>query len=206
MTPPIQNPTSKIQSGLPRWLGMAVSLVAVTAAYWAYALVAVPLIEPAAPGPPPGGEENVAASDLRVREMEGLFPPGSWQLAEPKILEDGQNKLLFQEYQNLPDGSVEIKPCTVVHFPTAPGLDEAHAAAAALILEAPAGRSSVSTSRCNWGGPRSAACRAAGSTAPSPSIAGENIPARTTCSSSPATCSSKSGTCGPPSKSSSARG
>jgi hypothetical protein len=93
---------------------------AVVVAYWIYALVAVPLIEPRADRPD-GDESSIEegphASDGRVDELRELFRPGSWQLKNPKILESGSSLVLFQGYHNFGNGRLEITPCTVIHRP-----------------------------------------------------------------------------------------
>jgi lipopolysaccharide export system protein LptA len=124
---------------------IAGSFAIVLAAYWAYALVAVPLIEP--PADPrrdrPISEAERAEVQGRINaeiaQLEGLFPPKSWELQDPKILESDQFKLLMQEYRNLGDGRVEIRPCTMIFMPEGPAADEAQRKRRAVILEAPQG-------------------------------------------------------------------
>jgi hypothetical protein len=121
------------------------SFAIVLAAYWAYALVAVPLIEPPADprhdGPISEAEraEVQGRIDAGIAQLEGLFPPKSWELQDPKILESDQFKLLMQEYRNLGDGRVEIRPCTMIFMPEGPAADEAQRKRRAVILEAPEG-------------------------------------------------------------------
>jgi lipopolysaccharide export system protein LptA len=90
------------------------SLISVAIAYAGYALVAVPLIEPSltftAPSLPP-----VAAS--HSRSFERLFPPGSWELERPKVLETEQGTLLFDDYQPLDDQTkMRLTRCTFVRY------------------------------------------------------------------------------------------
>ncbi len=102
---------------------IGVSFLCVLVAYWAYALLAVPLIEPAAAGPDgrrPEASELAAARqrvDSRLAELAGLFPAGAWQLDNPKILETDRVKLLLRDYSNLGDGRVRIQPCTLIYTP-----------------------------------------------------------------------------------------
>ncbi len=85
----------------PRTIHIGASFAIVLVAYWAYALLAVPWIEP-----PPAATDNRwrqsrhsdhAASQ---RTFEVLFPPGSWQLGhDAKIINsNGQALLLWQKY------------------------------------------------------------------------------------------------------------
>ncbi len=107
------------------------------AAYCAYAVTAVPLIEPSAekiegfvgPAPPP--------PPPRTDVLTPFFPPGSWELKNPKILESERAMLLIKDYQNLPDGRVKLHPCTVVFFGNDAPRDEL--TAPPVILQAPEG-------------------------------------------------------------------
>jgi lipopolysaccharide export system protein LptA len=113
--------------------GFAVMLIA----YWLYALTVVPLIEPslspagggnAASGPMPKTVDLAAIQVEQLKQL-GVFQPDAWELKNPKILESNTAKLLFQEYENTPDGRVLIKPCTIVFADDGPPV----------VLEAPAG-------------------------------------------------------------------
>jgi lipopolysaccharide export system protein LptA len=114
-------------------------------AYWAYAVVAVPLIEPPADryeSDPLSDEEREDAGrrvDHRLTELEGLFPPGSWELNSPQILESDRVKLLVPKYINRPDGSVEFSRCTIILSPNAPGADPAERKRRMVILQASEG-------------------------------------------------------------------
>lgn len=112
----------------------------VLASYWAYALVVVGLIEPEAEG-------RVARSGASVfeeasAEMSGLaehFPPGTWPLDQPKILESRQARLLFGEYTKQGDYEVELRPCALVFAPDEPGLTPKERNRRAIVLDAPEG-------------------------------------------------------------------
>ena len=114
----------------------------VVVAYWAYAVVAVPLIEPPADryesGPLSAADLESARQrgDHRLRELEGLFPPGSWELNSPQILESDRVKLLVPEYVNRPDGSVKFPRCTIILAPSAPEADPAERKRRTVILQA----------------------------------------------------------------------
>jgi hypothetical protein len=127
---------------MSRFRRIAGSLAAVLVAYWAYALLAVPWIEPAAPprtkdnGPPYGGE-SVEVSQQKL--LTRLFPADAWELKNPTILESNRAKLIFQQYRNYPDGRIEIHPCTIVFLYDGPAEDEDQRLRQSIILEAPGG-------------------------------------------------------------------
>jgi lipopolysaccharide export system protein LptA len=108
---------------MPRLIRVITSFATVLGAYWLYALVAVPLIEPAAPGPHGGagsGSRRGAAERIssRLAELQQLVPPEARSLLEtPWIIESGNFKLLLQEYKNLGDGRVHIEPCMLICTP-----------------------------------------------------------------------------------------
>jgi hypothetical protein len=86
----------------------------VLAVYIAYALVAVPLIEPSVAFAPSAESVPVAREN---RSFEHLFEPGSWELDRPKILETEQGTLLFDDYQPLPDRrKMQLNRCTFIRY------------------------------------------------------------------------------------------
>ncbi len=130
---------------MPRITRIAVSFFTVTMAYWAYTLVAVPLIEPAASR---RAEMDANAArrrgeagrlDQRVADLAELFAPDSWALKSPKILESDQFRLLMQDYRNLGDGRLELRPCAIILTPDGPPESETQRRPRALVLEAPEG-------------------------------------------------------------------
>jgi len=137
----------------PRWapksllarrvLRIAGSFAIVVAVYWAYALVAVPLIEPSADARRqsldacPEGMGN--AIKERIEALRPLFRPGSWELGDPKILESDQVKLLIQDYENLDNGVMKITRCTIILTPSQGDASEEQQIRQAIILEAPEG-------------------------------------------------------------------
>jgi len=126
---------------MPRLFRIGGSFAIVLVVYWAYALLAVPLIEPPA-DPKRDGEMAGWDPDLskpsaaRVRELAGLFPRDAWELKNPKILESERLKLLMQSYRNLGDGRVEITPCTLIFLPERPADDPAERHRRSVVLEA----------------------------------------------------------------------
>ncbi|MGA2033279.1 MAG: hypothetical protein ABSG68_13555 [Thermoguttaceae bacterium] len=113
---------------------------AVLAAYWTYALLAVPLIEPAA-GPPVADQSDgggpVEPFKAVPKEFAELFPPDAWELKEPKVLENDRVKVLVQDYNRLPDGSLCLCPCTMIFMPSAD--DSAERYRKATVVEVPGG-------------------------------------------------------------------
>jgi lipopolysaccharide export system protein LptA len=130
---------------MSRPLRIGISFVAVLVAYWAYALLAVPLIEPEVNRQKENDRferDRLAARqemNRRLTELEGLFPPGSWALENAKILQSEQVRLLIRDYTNLGDGKVEIRPCAMVYTPEGPPQTEAERKRQSVILEAPEG-------------------------------------------------------------------
>ena len=131
---------------MARVLRIGGSFAIVLVAYWAYALVAVPLIEPSAgrehSGQPSEEELKKGARVAKERwrkELEGLFPPGT-DLDDLKILEFDQVKLLLEDYTRLDDGKqVEIRPCTMIFTPDGPAASTDGRTGSPIILEAPQG-------------------------------------------------------------------
>lgn len=122
---------------MPRVTRIAGSFAIVMIAYSAYALLAVPWIEPAINLRPGGAIPDIIA-DPRDMGLIELFPSGAWELKEPKVLECDRAKLLFQTYESRDDGTITIHPCTIVFAYEGPG-DEAQVRRQSIILESPAG-------------------------------------------------------------------
>jgi lipopolysaccharide export system protein LptA len=131
-------------SGMARPGQVLSSFAAVFGIYCLYWLFAVPLIEPNV-----DHEASVRTSEeeidkargevsSRQRDVAQYFPPGSWELETPAIWQSDQSRLLFKTLRPLPDGTVELCPCTLLFFP------KSSAAAAAsgvqpIVLRAPEG-------------------------------------------------------------------
>ncbi len=126
---------------------IAASFAIIVVAYWAYALLAVPWIEPpAAPPPAVGQPGNVAQQqppddivDHQIDSLRDFFKPGAWELKDPIVLEIEHAKLLLQEYHNLGDGRVDIPSCTIVIPYEGAADNEAQRHRQTMILEAPDG-------------------------------------------------------------------
>ncbi|MFZ5833054.1 MAG: hypothetical protein ACOY3P_23450 [Planctomycetota bacterium] len=126
---------------MQRLIPIAVSFAVVLLAYLAYSAAVVPWIEPAAAF---GTHSGMTLSSVRggdnprLAPLRELFPPGSWELQNPKILESDQLKLLIGDYRTRPDGSVEIRPCTMILLPE--GIEDDYMRhRQAVVMQAPAG-------------------------------------------------------------------
>src|SRR5689334_22154337 len=121
-------------------IGFGVAL----SAYFVYAVVAKPIIEPPEmewrdtptsnnPARPPGGRKPVQD------RLVGYFPPDSWEMTgSPKVLENERIMLVVQDYRTLPDDRVELKPCSIVLLPKQQ-TDDSKPAGAPIVMRAPQG-------------------------------------------------------------------
>jgi lipopolysaccharide export system protein LptA len=121
------------------------SFAAVVVAYWVYALVAVPFIEPTVAARtntgPSTDEVNPSrrAVDKQRAQLRDWFHDGDWELTSPKIMETAQGMLLVKDYHNLDNGKVEIHPCTMIFLPEGEFPSEAERRRRAIVLRAPEG-------------------------------------------------------------------
>jgi len=111
-----------------------------------YRLSVVPWVEPNVANVSVGLElspEQAAAlrarADRRLAAVGELFPSGSWEREEPIMLESRQMRLLFKQYHTLPDGRVNLVPCTLVILPDRKRDSPAPAEGRTLVLRAPQG-------------------------------------------------------------------
>ena len=123
---------------------LRVFLVVLAAAGF-YRLAVVPLVEPRIRLPETAHEmtpEEAAAirarADRRLASLGDIFPPGAWEREEPIVLESRQMRLLFKDYQSLPDGRVNLVPCTLVVLPDRSRLAEGEAGRT-IVMRAPQG-------------------------------------------------------------------
>lgn len=100
-----------------RFVRFVTSLATVVFAYFAYRLVLVPFIEPAAKPRAVAGEASwTTSADARTQELQALFPPGSWELNRPKVLDTDRAVLLLRDLRELDPYRIELKPCTLILF------------------------------------------------------------------------------------------
>lgn len=110
-------------SRLSRSGQVAGSFVAVVSAYVLYWLIAVPLIEPSLEQkvvtrtPDEQVDEARNAVNARQRDVAQFFAADAWELGNPAIWQSEQTRLLFKTMTPLADGTVELKPCTLLFFP-----------------------------------------------------------------------------------------
>jgi hypothetical protein len=137
------------------------SLVIVTVAYWTYALLAVPLIEPPAESPKQAaaGPDREPPPPPITKHLAGLFPPNSWVFQDPKILLSENALLLMQRYDSLGNGWVDLFPLVVLFLPEDPNMEFPERVRRAMILEAPEGAKvrfdqAVSLTRLQIGRPK----------------------------------------------------
>ncbi|MCS7305284.1 MAG: hypothetical protein NZ602_09290 [Thermoguttaceae bacterium] len=124
----------------PRWTPVVVSFAVVLTAYWLYALIVVPWIEPSISLQTRGAaEELFQESDQERKLLEVLFAPGAWELDQPKVFESRQTKLLFKDYAKQRPNAVELRPCTLIFVPDEPDLSAAERYRRAVVMEVPEG-------------------------------------------------------------------
>ena len=85
---------------LKQLIGSIYCLIATVGAYWLYALLAVPIIEPPRTEAHQSDDEYwQAPPSVRRQALKSIFPEGAWELDNPKTIENRQGILLFKEYQ-----------------------------------------------------------------------------------------------------------
>jgi hypothetical protein len=95
-----------------------------------YRLALVPLIERSAGDQAvlePTAEEAAAIKARAASRMASLgeiFPEGAWERDDPIVVDSNRMRLLCKEYHTLPDGRVNLVPCTLVLLPEPPVGDE----------------------------------------------------------------------------------
>jgi len=103
------------------------ALAVLLACFGVYTFAAAPWFEP----PPvprktaPVATFPVQNSARRDRDFASLFEPGSWELGNPKIVENPDCTLLIQDYKPLDDGRMELRPCTLIFYLPADEADPA---------------------------------------------------------------------------------
>ncbi|MBN2022198.1 MAG: hypothetical protein JW809_05345 [Pirellulales bacterium] len=130
---------------MPRTLQAAASFAIVLVAYCGYRLLAVPLIEPSRDAQRARVvssreiDEAEARPQRRVEEFAWLFPPGAWELNNPKIVQSDRVTLLVGQYTTEPDGQVRLIPCTIIFTPGSPDDPPEARRRRTVVLQAPEG-------------------------------------------------------------------
>ena len=108
-------------------LGRTLRVFLVTlAATGFYRLTLVPLVERSASEQAalePTAEEAAAIkarAASRLASLGEIFPEGSWERDDPIVIDSRRMRLLCKEYHALPDGRVNLVPCTLVLMPEPP--------------------------------------------------------------------------------------
>ncbi len=124
---------------------LRVFLIALSAAGF-YRLVIVPWVEPRVADTATALElspEQAAAirarADKRLAALGDVFPEGSWERDDPIVLESRQMRLLFKQYHSLPDGRVNLVPCTLVMLSDRNRSADDGGAGRTVVLRAPQG-------------------------------------------------------------------
>jgi hypothetical protein len=124
---------------------LRVFLVVLAAAGF-YRLAVVPIVEPrirdtaaALEMTPEQAAAIRARADQRLAALGDVFPPGSWERDNPIMLESRQMRLLFKDYHSLPDGRVNLVPCTLVVLPDRNRVAADGQPGRTLVLRAPQG-------------------------------------------------------------------
>lgn len=87
-------------------------LAVVLAVYWTYALAVAPWIDPQVQAEL--SSEQPVGPGGSTRDFSQLFPPGSWELKRPKVLETDQGTLLFDDYRTEPSGALRLTRCSLI--------------------------------------------------------------------------------------------
>ena len=124
---------------------LRVFLVVLAAAGF-YRLALVPFVEPrirdtaaAVEMSPEEAAAIRARADQRLAALAEVFPAGSWERDNPIMLESRQMRLLFKDYHTLPDGRVNLVPCTLVVLPDRNRAATAATGGRTIVMRAPQG-------------------------------------------------------------------
>ncbi len=109
-------PTDRQCSVLSSFKRGTTALTVVLTGYLAYALLAVPLIEPDITLPTPTNVIPIPPEEKRAVDFSHLFADDAWERDEKRIKEfdTDYGTLLFQQLIRMDDGRVELRPFTAV--------------------------------------------------------------------------------------------
>ncbi|MEX2137735.1 MAG: hypothetical protein WD894_00625 [Pirellulales bacterium] len=119
------------------------SFAAVFAAFWIYRLLLAPWIDPSfvLEDQPAADGADIArvrqADAQRLRKYQRIFPPGSWELDQPIMLESEGVELLMKDYENLTGGRIKLSQCTILYISN--GDDGQEDGGRVVVLRAPQG-------------------------------------------------------------------
>lgn len=117
----------------------AISFSIVFAAYWAYAMLAVPTIEPELRRELQKPDLESGIQGVETESYRDLFPAGSWELDTDtvKVIKTHQGRLLFQDEKFGDDGEIILTPITLIAEPTKAAEDGAEKQTRAIVMQAP---------------------------------------------------------------------
>ena len=130
----------------PRLRRAAVSFAIVLVAYYSYAFVVVPLVEPeamvvAAPDYQLGYDESdtEGPDEPLLERIRPFLPKDGWEFDEQTMMMGSdQFTLLIHDYDTSDEGTLIIQPCTLVFFPNGP-VTRANPEPSVIVLRAPQG-------------------------------------------------------------------
>ncbi len=125
----------------------AQTFAVVLLAYFAYAMIAAPLIEPNIEVVQAEWEPNTNRNLTQVDQT--LFPVGAWELGQPKVLETNQGTLLFDDYKQLENGDLRLPRCTLISYIDPPKDDDASQSSSPVAEAVPNRSSPESTSKAS---------------------------------------------------------
>jgi hypothetical protein len=117
------------------------SFAVVFAAFWLYRLLVAPWIDPSFEF-----QEQQLSSEAelerirdayqqRMKKYARIFPPGSWELDDPIMLQSDGVELLMNDYENLSHGRIRLSKCTMLYLPNG----DPDGAGQVVVLRAPEG-------------------------------------------------------------------
>ncbi len=101
-----------------------------------YRIAVVPFLEPPSVSVV---EMNSGGQERQGPDFSGLFPPGAWQLENPKVLEASWGTLLFERWERDQPDRWRVAPVTVVLRRQGEAQDESARHESPIILDAPEG-------------------------------------------------------------------
>ena len=115
------------------------SFLIVLVVYGIYAVLAAPWVEPRieARAPDPNPDPDSFRRDHVLEKYTKYLPAGSWELNSPRVLRTQGAIVLWQRNETLPDGSLELTPCTVIYDSAAK--EESQHENRPIVMQAPEG-------------------------------------------------------------------
>jgi hypothetical protein len=103
---------------ISRLIRSITTFAAVCIAYFAYSLLLVRFIEPSVAQRAVGDKASrPSLENPQNTRLSSIFPPGSWELDQPKVLETPSGMLLLKELKEVGENCLELRPCTLIFLP-----------------------------------------------------------------------------------------